>query len=325
MMILRKSLYAIAALLALAPALASAQTYPSRPIKLIVPFTAGTGSDILGRFLAHKLGEQLGQSIVVDNRGGAGGLTGSDAVAKSAADGYTLGIATNATLITSPLLHPNPPYSTERDFVAIGGVARTPLVMVTAASANSPRTVAEAMAKAASGNENYSSAGAGTIGHLTAEVIVSKLGLKVRHIPYKGSGQSLTDVARGEILFATDTAVAVLPLVKGGKLRALAVTGEKRLASLPEVPTLKEAGVAVPDVKLYVWWGLVAPTGTPAPVVQRLSAALAKVLADPDSVARMQQMELETFSLSAEQLEGFIRAEYPFWKQFLRQANIRIE
>ena len=322
---LRKSLYAIAALLALAPALASAQAYPSRPIKLIVPFTAGTGSDILGRFLAHKLGEQLGQSMIVDNRGGAGGLTGSDAVAKSVADGYTLGIATNATLITSPLLHQNPPYNTEKDFVAIGGVARTPLVMVTAASANAPRTVAEAMAKAASGNENYSSAGAGTIGHLTAEVIVSKLGLKVRHIPYKGSGQSLTDVARGEILFATDTAVAVLSLVKGGKLRALAVTGEKRLGSLPDVPTLKEAGLAVPDVKLYVWWGLVAPTGTPAPVIQKLSAALAKVVADPDSVSRMQQMELEAFPLSAEQLENFIRAEFPFWKQFLRQTNIRIE
>lgn len=322
---LRKFLYAAAALLAFAPALATEQGYPSRPIKLVVPFTPGTGSDILARFLAPKLGEQLGQTIVVENRGGAGGLTGSDAVAKSAADGYTLGIATNATLITSPLLHPNPPYSTERNFVALGGVARTPLVMVTGAGANSPRTVAEAMAKAGSGNENYSSAGAGTIGHLTAEVIVSKLNLKLRHIPYKGSGQSLTDVARGEILFATDTAVAVLPLVKGGKLRALAVTGEKRLASLPEVPTLKEAGVAIPDVKLYVWWGLVAPAGTPLAVVQRLSAALAKVVADPDSVARMQQMELEAFPLSAEQLQSFIRTEHPFWKQFLRQANIQVE
>jgi len=301
---------------------ALAQGYPARPVKLVIGFGPGTGSDILGRLLGIKMAEALGQSVVVENKPGAGGIIGSDSVAKSAPDGYTVLLGTNAMLITSPLLATNPPYEVTRDFTPVGGVARTSMVMVTGVTPTSPKTLADIIALSKSGKQNFASAGAGTIGHLTTEVVVKKMGLQVTHIAYKGSGQSLNDVSRGEVLFASDTPVAALPLIRSGRLRAVAVTGETRFPSLPDTPTFIEAGV--PDVKLYAWWGLFVPAGTPADVVKKLDETLAKVVADPDTRKRMAGMEMEPFSMPSDKLAAFVRTEFPFWQQFLAQAGIKL-
>ena len=301
----------------------SAQTYPAGPIKLVVAFAPGTGSDILGRILAGKLADQLGVAVSVENRAGAGGIIGTQSVVKAPPDGYTLTLGTNATLITSPLLSNSNSYRVDKDLLPIGGVARTPMVVVTSVQADAPKNLQELMARGKEKTSSFSSAGVGTIGHLTSEVLVKKLSLESNHVPYKGSGQSLTDVARGEILFSTDTPPAVLPLIRGGKLRPLVVTGEKRLQVLPDVPTLQESGL--PGINLGVWWALMAPVGTPSPVIERLGAELAKVVAQPDMRKKMQEMELEPMPLTATELAGFIRSEYPFWQQFLSKSGIRLE
>ena len=322
---LRAGLCCVAAALLAGAALpaAAADNYPSRAIKLVVAFGPGTGTDILGRLVALKLGEQLGQSVYVENRPGAGGVIGTTAVAKSAPDGYTVTLGTNATFITSPILAGNSPYQADKDFVPIGTVARAPLLVMTANLPDAPRTVAEIVARAQAGKGSFSSSGVGTIGHLTSEVLVRKLGITPAHVPYKGSGQALTDLARGEILFGIDTPAAGLPLVQGGRLRAVAVSGDKRLQALPQTPTLAEAGV--PDIRLMVWWGLMAPAGTPAPIVERLAKAMAKVVDDADMRRRLQEMEVEPLSYSGEAFASFIRAELPFWQKFLQETAIKLE
>jgi tripartite-type tricarboxylate transporter receptor subunit TctC len=289
----------------------------------VVAFAPGTGSDILARILAVKLGDQLGTAVTVENRAGAGGLVGTQSLVKSAPDGYTLTLATNATLITSPLLTASAPYRADKDFTPLGGVARTPMVVVTANTPEAPKSFQELVSRARYPRTSFSSAGVGTIGHLTSEVLVKKSDMASNHVPYKGSGQSLTDVARGEILFSTDTPPAVLSLIKGGKLRPLAVTGEKRLNVLPDTPTLQEAGL--PGISLGVWWALMAPNGLPPAIAQRLSQELAKVVAQPDMRKKMQELELEPMPLNAGELSDFIRSEYPFWQQFLSKSGIRLE
>jgi len=300
-----------------------AQGYPSQPIRLIVAFTPGTGTDILARILAVRLGEQLNVPVMVENRAGAGGTVGTQSLVKSAPDGYTLILATNATLITSPLLMSSPPYRVDKDFTPLGGVARTPLVVVTSQTPDAPKNFKELVARSRDKQTSFSSAGVGTIGHLTSEVLVKKAEMQSNHIPYKGSSQSLTDIARGEILFGADTPPAVLPLIKGGKLRPLAVTGEKRLQVLPDVPTLQEAGL--PGTRLEVWWALMAPAGLSQSNSEKLSQALAKTLADPGLRKRMQELELEPMPYSAAELANFIRTENPFWQQFLSKSGIRLE
>jgi tripartite-type tricarboxylate transporter receptor subunit TctC len=309
--------------LALLSPLAEAQTYPTQPIKLIVAFAPGTGSDILARILAVRLSDQLGVPVTVENRAGAGGIVGTQSLVKSAPDGYTLTLATNATLITSPLLTATPPYRADKDFTPLGGVGRTPMVVVTSLSPDAPKTFQELVTRAHDKRTSFSSAGVGTIGHLTSEVLVKKTDMASNHVPYKGSGQSLTDVVRGEILFSTDTPPAVLSLVKGGKLRALAVTGEKRLQVLPDTPTLQESGL--PGISLGVWWALMAPAGLPPAIAERLSSELAKVVAQPEMRKKMQELELEPMPLNGIELSNFIKTEFPFWQQFLSKSGIRID
>ena len=321
--LLRRTLILAASSLALTHTVVHAQAFPSQPIKLVVAFAPGTGSDILARILAVRLGEQLGVPMTVENRAGAGGMVGTQSLVKSTPDGYTLTLATNATLITSPLLTATPPYRADKDFTPLGGVARTPMVVVTSNTPDAPKTFQELVVRAHDKRSSFSSAGVGTIGHLTSEVLVKKTEMASNHVPYKGSGQSLTDVARGEILFSTDTPPAVLSLVKGGKLRALAVTGDKRLQVLPDTPTLQESGL--PGINLGVWWSLMAPAGLPPAIAQRLSQELAKVVAQPDMRKKMQELELEPMPLNAQELSDFIRSEYPFWQQFLSKSGIRLE
>ena len=300
-----------------------AQSYPMQPIKLVVAFTPGTGSDILARILAVRLGEELRVPVTVENRPGAGGIVGTQSLVKAVPDGYTLMLATNATLITSPLLASTPPYRADKDFTPIGGVARTPLVVVTSQNVDAPKTFGELVKRARDKGTSFSSAGVGTIGHLTSEVLAKKTEMQSDHIPYKGSSQSLTDVIRGEILFSSDTPPAVLPLIRGGKLRALAVTGNKRLQVLPDTPTLQESGL--PDIRLEVWWALMAPAGLPQNVSERLSQGLVKVLSDTGMRKRLQELELYPMPFSSTELSNFIRSEYPFWQQFLGKSGIRLD
>jgi tripartite-type tricarboxylate transporter receptor subunit TctC len=313
-----------AAALAAALPVALAQGYPNQPIKLVVAAGPGTGSDIIARLLGAKIGESLNQSVVVENRPGAGGTIGSDAVARSPGDGYTLLLGSNAMLITSPLLQsPKAPYSVDKQFAFVGGVARTSMVMVTGTQATSPKNLAQLVELAKQGKSSYASAGNGSIGHVTTEYVLKKVGLAVTHIPYRGSSQSLTDVISGQVLFASDSPAAVLPLVRSGQLRAIAVTGDTRLQTLPDVPTFAEAGV--PDVKVYAWWGLFAPAGTPRAVVKTLDETLAKRLADVEVRTRMAQMDLEIFPATGEQLAPFVKNECGYWQQFLSQAGIKLE
>ena len=309
--------------LAIFSSVVCAQPYPMQPIKLVVAFTPGTGSDILARILAVRLGEELRVPVTVENRPGAGGIVGTQSLVKAVPDGYTLMLATNATLITSPLLVSTPPYRADKDFTPIGGVARTPLVVVTSQNVDAPKTFGELVKRARDKGTSFSSAGVGTIGHLTSEVLAKKTEMQSDHIPYKGSSQSLTDVIRGEILFSSDTPPAVLPLIRGGKLRALVVTGNKRLQVLPDTPTLQESGL--PDIRLEVWWALMAPAGLPQNVSERLSQGLVKVLSDTGMRKRLQELELDPMPFSSIELSNFIRSEYPFWQQFLGKSGIRLD
>lgn len=306
-----------------APLAASAQTYPTKPIRLIVPFGPGTGSDVLGRVLAQKLSEQMGQTVVIDNRTGASGAVGTELGARSAPDGYTLTLATNATLVTYPLLTTNVRYRADKDFVPISFFARTSMVMITADLPTTPKSIAELTSQVKAKRVSFASNGAGTIGHLVTEVFLLNQKLEATHVAYKGSGQSHTDVVRGEVLFMTDTPAAALNFIRSGRLRPLAVTGDSRLEALPEVPTFEEAGI--PNMRLYAWWGIFGPVKSPQSIVRKIDAEVRKATQAPDMKARLKSLELQEFVMPPEKYSSFIQSELRFWEGFLKQTGIRLD
>lgn len=317
---------AVAAFAALAGATVDlrAQEYPSRPIRMVVPFGPGTGSDVLGRVLAQKLGEQVGQTIVVDNRPGASGALGTELVARSNPDGYTLALATNATLVTYPTLAPTTTrYRANNDFVPIAFFARTSMLLLTANQPAAPKTIGELARAIKSKPVTFASNGAGTIGHLVTEAFLLNLGAKATHIPYKGSGMSHAAVLRGDVLFMTDTPAAAMGNLRAGRFRALAVTGEKRIDALADVPTFAEAGIR--NMDLYAWWGIFGPKGTPQNVVQRLHAEVRKALQAPDFKARLRSLELQEFVMPPEKYASFIEAQLRYWQGFLQKTGIRLD
>ncbi|MDB5838115.1 MAG: Tripartite tricarboxylate transporter family receptor [Herminiimonas sp.] len=321
----RTFLNAVSAL-ALASATGSvlAQSFPSRPIKIIVAFAPGTGSDALARFIANGMQPALGgASVIVDNRAGGGGIVGTEAAAKSAPDGYTLTLGTTSTLITNPILNPNTKYNVEKDFAPVAGLARASFVIVTANRPDAPKSIGELVSQLKRQDGMYASSGAGTITHLASELFIRQVGVSATHVPYKGSGQALTDVAAGHVLFASDTLAAALPLIRAGKLRALAVTSSERIASLPDVPTARESGYQ--GVQVHAWWGLLAPAGTPPAVVKQLSDAALRAMGDAEIRAKLKTLELEPMEQTPQQFGAFIRQETPFWSEFIRRANIRLE
>ena len=304
----------------------ASERFPARPITLIVAFAPGTGSDAVARIVAGAIGNVLGQTVVVDNRSGAGGALGTEQGARAAADGTTLTLATTSTLLTNPALNPKLRYRPDKDFVPVAGLARTPFVLVTADKADTPHTLAELKARLAGAGGvggSYGSAGNGTITHLAAEYFVRQAGVQAVHVPYRGSGQALSDVAGGQLLFACDTPAAALPLIRGGKLRALAVSAPQRLPALPDVPTGAEAGL--PSFDLSAWWGLVAPAGTPPAVVAILSEAAQKALSTPEVRQQLEALQLQPLPLGAQAFGALIRNEAPFWSDFLRRSGIRLE
>ncbi|MDM0014564.1 tripartite tricarboxylate transporter substrate-binding protein [Variovorax sp. J22P168] len=300
------------------------EAFPNRPVKLIVAFAPGTGGDALARIVANAMGPLLGQPVIVDNRSGAGGVMGTEQGAHAPADGYTLTLGTTSTLLTNPALNPKLRYRVDKDFTPVAGLARTAFVLVTANTPEAPRALADLRQRlAGTKGGSFGSAGVGTVGHLATEYFLRQTGSSAVHVPYRGSGAALTDVAGGQLLFSCDTIVAALPLVRAGRLRVLAVTSAERTDALSGAPTAAEAGI--PFMKLSAWWGLVAPAGTPPAVVARLSDAATRALAMPEVQSQLASQVMEPMPLDAAAFGQLIRTELPFWTDFVRQTGIRVE
>ena len=302
---------------------AQAPAFPNRPVKLVVTTAPGTGSDAIARMLESGMQHALGQPVVVDNRPGAGGALAMEQVARSAPDGYTVVMGAEGTLMVLPALNPNVKYRTAADFVPVAGLFRTAFVIVTANTPAAPRNLADLIARTKKEDLSYGSSGVGTITHLASEMFIGRAGIKITHIPYKGAGQSLTDAIAGHVIMVTDTPPAVLPLVKAGKLRALAVLSPDRLASLPDVPTAQELGF--PGLVAFGTWGLLAPAGTPANIVKTLSEAALKAAQSPEVQAKAKTLELEVVSLGPEAFGSYIKTYTPIWTEVIRKGNIRAE
>jgi len=308
--------------LLLAAGTVAAQAYPNRPVKLIVPFATGATSDILGRTIAERLTQAMGQPFVVENRPGAGGTIGSEFVAKSPADGYTLLLSTAATPITATA-YPSLKYDTAA-FASVTVLTNSPLGF--AANLNfPPKTVREFIdyAKANPGRVNFGSLGNGTSHHLTGEKLKLDAGISMQHVPYKGSSAAHLDLMGGQIQVMFDNIVALMPHFKSGKLRPLAVSSLKRHPLLPDVPSLSEAGVR--DFEAVAWFGVLAPPQTPRDIVNRLNAELVKILAIPEIRQRLVDGGSEVIASSPEAADRFLQSELARWGAVIKAANIRLE
>ena len=311
------------ALLFAALMLPAAAQFPDKPVKIVVAFAPGTGSDVLARLVAHGMGPLLGQPVIVDNRPGGGGIVGTESVARSPADGYTVTLATTSTIVTNPALNPSVKYSIEKDFAPVAGLGKAYYVLVTANTPEAPRTLAELVARLKAQPGTFGSSGQGTITHLASEMFLHQHGItNATHVPYKGSSQAITDVIGGQVLFLSDTLAAGLPLIRGGKLRALMVTAPERVAALPDVPTSKELGY--PDLRAHAWFVLMAPAGTPPPVVAKLSEAAIKAMNAPEMREKLKAQELEPLILDPRQLGDFLKSEAPYWKDFIKRSGITV-
>ena len=299
------------------------EIFPSHPLRIVVAYTAGTGGDVVARIIAQGLLPILGQNVLVENRPGAGGMVGTEFGAKAPVDGYTLTLATVGTLIITPAMSRNVRYNAEKDFVAVGGVARSAFTVVTANTPEAPQTFQELMSRLKEKGGTFGSPGSGTTTHLVAEIVLRQAGVKFTHVPYRGSTQSLVDVASGQVAFAFDTVGGALSLVKSGRLRPLAVSGADRVASLPGVPTIAESGM--PGINLVSWWGLVAPAATPPEIVKKLSDALLRALENPEVKTRFAAQEVEPFPLPGPALGALIRKEAPMWVNLVKETKLTID
>ena len=306
------------------PALAQAQpAYPARPIRLIVPFPAAGATDLFGRTLSQKLGERLGQSIVIDNKPGAGGGIGSDLAAKAPADGYTLLLATTSTHSIGPLINPKLPYDPVRDFTPIAHVGDAPSIMLVPPGAPA-RTVAEWIdyARRRPGQLNYASSGNGTIVHLTAELFKAQAGVFVTHIPYKGTALAMPDLMSGKVDVLFDSLPTGLPFVRDGRLRALGVTSARRSALAPDVPAIAET---LPGYESSTWFGLFGPKGLPAEVVARITAAATESMNDPELRAKLAGLGIEPVSGSAAQLAAVVARDTAKWRKIIVERGIKAD
>ena len=315
-------LLAAAALIAGGPA--AAQSFPSKPITLVVGFPPGGGVDIVARQLADKLSQQLGQRVVVENKPGAAGNVATELVARAAPDGYTLLMGNLGMLTVNPALYPKLNFDAARDLTPIARVVVTPLVAVVPSSLP-VKSVAEfvALARSKPGTLNFGSGGNGNINHLAPELLKLSTGTQIEHVPYKGSAPALADLAGGRVQLLIDGGNVVQPFVKDGRARALMITGESRSAAMPDVPTAKEAGL--PDLVIYGWQGVLAPTGTPAPVLERLSSEIAKALADSDLAGRLAGQGTQPAYQNAAEFGGFIAGERKRWAEVVRAAKITLD
>jgi len=319
-----RMLLCAAAVLGLSASLAHAQNFPNRPITLVIPFAPGGSTSIVGRGVADKMGELLGEKVVVDNRPGAGGTVGTKAVAKSDPDGYTLLLGYTGTLAIGPSLYKNVGYDPRKDFAPIGLIGNAPNSLVVNPSF-SAKTVAEliAYAKANPGKVNFGSAGAGTASHITGEYFARAAGITLVHIPYKGTGPALTDLLGGHIPMAFAPVPASHANVAAGKLRALAVTSTTRSGLMPEVPTIAESGLAGFDASLY--YGLAAPAGTPRPIIDKLNKALRDALASDEVKRQLGNDGTEITPGTPEDYAAYIDKDEKKWAGLVKQSGVEQE
>ncbi|WP_312792435.1 tripartite tricarboxylate transporter substrate binding protein [Diaphorobacter nitroreducens] len=311
----------------LLPAAAMAQPdaqWPAKPIKWVVPFPPGGAMDVIARTLGEKAGRTLGQPFVIENRPGAGGNIGADAVAKSPADGYTIMI-TSIGMATNKALYPRLSYDPVKDFAPISLLAIVPNVLVVNTAKTTDKSVADviAHAKRDPGKLTYASAGNGTSIHLAGEVFASMAGLNLLHVPYKGSGPAVTDMLGGQVDLMFDSITSARPHIQAGKLRALGVTSAKRSATLPGVPTIAEAGV--PGYEVSPWFAVFAPAGTPAAIVNKINAALIDAMKQPDTVAKFETIGAEPIGTTPQQLATHLDKELARWGALIKERNIRMD
>ena len=322
-MIHRRTLVASLLALSIGPALAQ-DAWPAKPLRIVVPFAAGGTSDVLARLLAEKLQASLKQTVVVENKAGAGGVIGADSVAKSAPDGYTLLLGTIASHAINPALQPKMPYDAAKDFapiILLGAISNVMLVGAEQPFKNVKDVIAAAKAKP--GDITFASAGQGSSQHMSGETFKLLAGAQLTHVPYKGSAPAIQDVIGGQIPMSFETVTVALPHIKSGKVRALAVTSAKRSAALPDVPTMQEAGV--PGFDVASWQALYAPAGTPAAIVTRLNTEVEKVIATPEVKARMEGLGLEHSPNTPEQFADFGRREIAKWTKIVKDGNVKPE
>ncbi|BEP33679.1 tripartite tricarboxylate transporter substrate binding protein [Variovorax sp. V59] len=309
--------------LGLAPlaALAADTGFPSRPVTLVIPFPPGGATDVNGRVIAQRLGKELGQPVVIENRGGAGTVIGASYVSKAAPDGYTLLISSGTTFTVNPAIRPNLPYDPVKGFEPIGLAGRVGLILL--ANSEVPvQTVKQFVdyVKASPGKYSYASYGTGTTSQFAGETILHAAGLKMTHVPYKGSAPAMTDLMGGQVPFSIDTVSAAIPQLKSGKIKAIAVTTAKRSTLLPDVPTMAESGY--PEINTDSWLALAAPKGLPPDVKVRLEKALAATMADPDTRAKLAAQGLEPGYSNSAAVSELIAKELPLMRAIAARANI---
>jgi tripartite-type tricarboxylate transporter receptor subunit TctC len=322
--IFASTLAAALAAFALAAPPVSAQDYPTRTVTDIVASTPGGGTDIVSRIVDEQLSKQMGQPFIVENIAGAGSLTGTVVAAKATPDGYTLQTGLNASMAVNPSLFANLPYDPVADFEPVGMLAQFPFVLVVSNNfpAHSVKELIE-LAKAKPGEINYASAGNGTGQHLSMELFKLMTGINLTHVPYRGAAPAYSDVISGQVPVFFDNLASGLGQIKGGNVRALAVTSKQRSPQLPDVPTIEEAGV--PDYTYYTWFGLWAPKGTPQPIINKLNAELKKALVEPAVKDRIVAAAGETMDMPLADIKPFLKNEIAKWADVVKRAKIQVQ
>jgi tripartite-type tricarboxylate transporter receptor subunit TctC len=321
-----QSTLAVAALigLAVAHAPASAQTFPSKPVRFVVPFAPGGTSDVVARTVGQKLAERWGQPVVVDNKPGAATTIGADFVAKSAPDGHTI-LLSPAPFVITQYAYPKLPYDSRRDFVPLTLLVTNPLVVTVNPTRMPGKTLADMVAqlKREPGKLSYGTPGNGSLPHLAVELFRLQSGIDAIHVPYKGGGPAVLDLVGGQIAFMFASPLEVMPNVKAGKLNVLAVSSAKRVSYWPEVPTLKEAGF--PQYEAYAWFGVTAPAGTPRDVQAKLNADIVAALKSPDVAERLAAQGADVAGSTIEEFAAFLTAEHARWSQAVKAANVVVQ
>ncbi|MDM0070260.1 tripartite tricarboxylate transporter substrate binding protein [Variovorax sp. J31P207] len=325
--LIHTALASLAAGLPALPALAQPSWPTGKPITYLVPFPAGGTTDLLARLIAQKLGPALGTSVIIDNKGGAGGSIGSEVAARAAPDGFTLLGGTISSHAINVSLYPKIGYDPQKSFAPVTLIGTNPVVLVVN-QASPYKTLKDLLdaSRAKPGGLSSASAGTGTSQHLALELMAFKSGVKFTHVPYKGSGPAIQDVIGGQVDMMFDTTVVAGPHIQSGKLRALAVTSAKRLASMPNVPTVAESGIpGLADFEVVSWQAIFVPAGTPAPIVDRLHDEIRKILAQPEMQEKLKGFGMEPADMTTVQIAAFQKSEVDKWAQVIKAANIKAE
>jgi tripartite-type tricarboxylate transporter receptor subunit TctC len=315
---------ALLSLLALATGAAAQDAWPNRPIRMVVPLPAGASVDVIGRLVAAKLGERLGQTVVIENRAGASGAIGSDAVARAAPDGYTLGMATTTTHVTNAIVNSKLAYDPIKDFTPVAMVGIVPYLLSV-----SPRLPAKdvreliALARAKPGALNYSSVGLGSVAHLATELFANMTGIKLNHVPYRSSAQAVIDLAEGRIDITFGTLGSSLPLIRDGKVKALAVSTAKRASQAPDIPTIIEAGV--PGFEMSLWFALVAPAKLPPSIAARLNKEINAIVTDPAVIKGLDLQAMQPDPIPLDRMGDLIRNDLTRWREIAAKAGVKAE